>query len=65
MFVALCVDSDMYTLQVKVTKHHNEECKRLLALMGVPYIEVRPVVYAKHHWSFIIRSYQYCCHTCI
>ncbi|KAI7792852.1 flap endonuclease 1 [Triplophysa rosa] len=24
---------------VKVTKQHNEECKRLLTLMGVPYIE--------------------------
>lgn len=26
---------------VKVTKHHNDECKKLLTLMGVPYIEVR------------------------
>lgn len=25
---------------VKVTKQHNEECKQLLTLMGVPYIEV-------------------------
>jgi flap endonuclease-1 len=25
---------------VKVTKHHNDECKRLLTLMGVPYVEV-------------------------
>lgn len=25
---------------VKVTKQHNEECKKLLTLMGVPYIEV-------------------------
>lgn len=24
---------------VKVTKHHNDECKRLLSLMGVPYVE--------------------------
>uniref|UniRef100_A0A8D3EDA6 Flap endonuclease 1 n=1 Tax=Scophthalmus maximus TaxID=52904 RepID=A0A8D3EDA6_SCOMX len=24
---------------VKVTKHHNDECKKLLTLMGVPYIE--------------------------
>ena len=25
---------------VKVTKTHNEECKKLLSLMGVPYVEV-------------------------
>jgi len=25
---------------VKVTPQHNDECKRLLQLMGVPYIEV-------------------------
>ncbi|KAF3836072.1 hypothetical protein F7725_028630 [Dissostichus mawsoni] len=24
---------------VKVTKHHNDECKKLLTLMGVPYVE--------------------------
>ena len=27
-------------LQVKVTPKHSEECKKLLTLMGVPYIEV-------------------------
>lgn len=26
--------------QVRVTKEHNEECKRLLALMGIPCITV-------------------------
>lgn len=26
---------------VRVTKQHNDECKRLLTLMGVPIIEVR------------------------
>lgn len=25
---------------VKVTKQHNDDCKKLLSLMGVPYIEV-------------------------
>jgi 5'-3' exonuclease len=25
---------------VKVTKHHSDECKQLLSLMGIPYIEV-------------------------
>lgn len=29
---------------VKVTKQHNEECKRLLTLMGVPYIEVQKML---------------------
>ncbi len=28
------------TIQVKVTAKHNEEAMKLLALMGVPYIEV-------------------------
>ena len=27
-------------LQVKVTKQHNEECQRLLSLMGIPFIAV-------------------------
>jgi flap endonuclease-1 len=26
---------------VRVTKQHNDECKRLLVLLGVPIIEVR------------------------
>ena len=25
---------------VKVTKQHNEECKELLKLMGIPYVDV-------------------------
>ena len=25
---------------VKVTKEHNEECKALLKLMGIPYVDV-------------------------
>lgn len=29
---------------VKVTKIHNDECKHLLTLMGVPYVEVRPLL---------------------
>jgi len=24
---------------VKVTKEHNEDCKRLLKLMGIPYVD--------------------------
>ena len=26
--------------QVKVTKQHNEECQRLLSLMGIPFVAV-------------------------
>ena len=26
---------------VKVTKEHNEECRRLLGLMGIPFVVVR------------------------
>lgn len=26
---------------VKVTKEHNEECRRLLGLMGIPFVIVR------------------------
>ena len=28
--------------QVRVTKEHNEECKRLLGLMGIPCVTVCP-----------------------
>lgn len=27
--------------QVRVTKEHNEECKKLLGLMGIPVVTVR------------------------
>lgn len=27
--------------QVKVTREHNEECRRLLGLMGIPFVVVR------------------------
>ena len=30
---------------VKVTRQHNDECKRLLGLMGVPYVEVSVIDY--------------------
>lgn len=26
---------------VKVTREHNEECRKLLGLMGIPYVVVR------------------------
>lgn len=39
---------------VKVTKQHNDECKKLLTLMGVPYIEVR----CNSAWHFF---YTYIC----
>ena len=26
---------------MKVTKRHGDECKKLLDLMGIPYVEVR------------------------
>jgi flap endonuclease-1 len=29
---------------VKVTKQHNEECKELLKLMGIPYVDVSYVL---------------------
>ena len=30
-----------------MTREHNEECKRLLTLMGVPYVDVSFELYAK------------------
>ena len=30
---------------VKVTKQHNEECKQLLKLMGIPYVDVSYFIY--------------------
>ena len=32
---------------VKVTKEHNDECKQLLKLMGIPYVDVSTT--AKHN----------------
>jgi hypothetical protein len=29
--------------QVRVTKEHNEECRKLLGLMGIPVVVVRPL----------------------
>lgn len=31
---------------VKVTKEHAEECKKLLSLMGVPYVDVSKTIYS-------------------
>ena len=33
---------------VKVTREHNEECRKLLKLMGVPYVIVRRRSTAHH-----------------
>lgn len=35
--------------QVRVTKEHNEECRRLLGLMGIPVIIVRAFVVCQVH----------------
>jgi 5'-3' exonuclease len=35
------VDIDKFSRRtVKVTPEHNNECKKLLSLMGIPYVEV-------------------------
>lgn len=33
--------------QVRVTKEHNEECKKLLALMGIPVVTVSYIFLVK------------------
>ena len=33
-------DLKISILQVKVTRQHNEECKTVLKLMGIPYLDV-------------------------
>ena len=33
--------------QVRVTKEHNEECKRLLALMGIPVVTVSHLLHVR------------------
>lgn len=43
---------------VKVTKQHNDECKNLLTLMGVPYIEVRPEAGLLHSCLREINDYR-------
>lgn len=35
---------------VRVTKEHNDECKRLLKLMGIPYVEASPHFHDYHQW---------------
>lgn len=34
---------------VKVTREHNEECRRLLGLMGIPFVVVRTSHYSRYH----------------
>lgn len=42
--VGTAEDVDRFSRRtVKVTKQHNEECIRLLKLMGIPVIVVRPL----------------------
>lgn len=36
---------------VRVTKEHNDECKRLLKLMGIPYVE------ASKHYLFMMKQW--------
>ena len=33
---------------IRVTQQHNDECKRLLTLMGVPIINVSPIMLKLH-----------------
>lgn len=46
MWMFFCVSGEQENIDkftkrlVKVTKQHNEECKKLLTLMGVPYVDV-------------------------
>ena len=35
---------------IKVTKAHVDDCKKLLTLMGVPFVEVRRALAACHVW---------------
>ena len=53
-FKALCgwlqtgeaADVEKYSKRtIRVTQTHNDECKKLLRLMGVPVIEVAPLLY--------------------
>ena len=34
---------------VKVTREHNEECRKLLGLMGIPYVVVRTSLPSRRH----------------
>lgn len=36
---------------VKVSKTHNDECKQLLKLMGIPYVEVSIILYDFWSWD--------------
>lgn len=42
LFLGTAEEVTRYTKRtVRVTEQHNDECKRLLKLMGIPYVEVR------------------------
>ena len=41
MILGTTEDMDRFSRrQVKVTREHNEECRRLLGLMGIPFVVV-------------------------
>jgi len=41
---------------VKVTPEHNDECKKLLQLMGIPYIEVFARVFVDNAVRDLLRN---------
>lgn len=46
---------------VRVTQQHNDECKRLLKLMGIPYVEVRRHI--THTQQLFILNFSLFCDT--
>lgn len=48
LLVGTAEDLDKFTRRtVKVTREHNEECRKLLGLMGIPVVVVRRSVFSR------------------
>ena len=53
------VDHPINRRLVKVGKNHVEDCKQLLGLMGIPYVEA-PCEVSEGYFAFTLSLYSHC-----